>query len=72
MNKQAILQTAIWTREDGCYVVESPLLKNCIGAAESKKEAWQHFVHHVDVAYAAYLEGRLAVQSELPAPEEPE
>jgi hypothetical protein len=59
MNKSAILETAVLKLEDGMYVYESPLLANCIGAAETKRKAWTHFSHHVETAYAAYLEGRL-------------
>jgi len=66
MNKAAILQTAVCTTEDNLYVFESPLLQDCIGAADTEKEAWEHFTHHVDVAYAAYLEGRLAGMYDRP------
>ncbi len=66
MNKTAILQTAVCKLEDEVYVYESPLLPDCIGAADTKKEAWQHFIHHVETAYAAYLEGRLAGMYERP------
>jgi len=60
MNTSAIKKTAVLSKEDGCFVFESPLLPNCIGAARSKDEAWEHFVHHVDDTYVEYLEGRLA------------
>lgn len=59
MNKAAILQTAVCTLEDSVYVYESPLLPDCIGAADTEEEAWEHFAHHVDTAYASYLQGRL-------------
>ncbi len=60
MNKSAIKKTAVLSKEDGCFVFESTLLPNCIGAAPTQKEAWEHFVHHVDDTYVEYLEGRLA------------
>ncbi len=60
MNKSAIKKTAVLSKEDGCFVFESTLLPNCIGAAPTQKEAWKHFVHHVDDTYVEYLEGRLA------------
>lgn len=60
MNKSAIKKTAVLSKEDGCFVFESTLLPNCIGAAPTQKEAWEHFVHHVDDTYIEYLEGRLA------------
>lgn len=60
MNKSAIKKTAVLRKEDGCFVFESTLLPNCIGAASSQKEAWEHFIHHVDDTYIEYLEGRLA------------
>jgi hypothetical protein len=60
MNKSAIKKTAVLSKEDGCFVFESTLLPNCIGAAPTQKEAWAHFVHHVDDTYVEYLEGRLA------------
>jgi hypothetical protein len=66
MNKAAILQTAVCKMEDNLYVFESPLLEDCIGAAETEKEAWEHFTHHVDTAYAAYLEGRLTGMYDRP------
>lgn len=66
MNKAAILQTAVCKLEDKTYVYESPLLPSCIGAADTAKEAWQHFTHHVETAYTAYLEGRLVGMYERP------
>lgn len=66
MNKTAILQTAVCKLEDEVYVYESPLLPDCIGAAETRRDAWAHFTHHVETAYAAYLEGRLAGMYERP------
>ena len=66
MNKKAILQTAICKLEEDTYVYESPLLPDCIGAAETKEEAWKHFNHHVETVYAAYLEGRLVGMYEHP------
>ncbi|MDX2107513.1 MAG: hypothetical protein SFY67_14020 [Candidatus Melainabacteria bacterium] len=60
MNKTAIKKTAVLSKEDGCFVFESTLLPNCIGAARTREEAWEHFVHHVDDTYVEYLEGRLA------------
>ena len=66
MNKAAIIQTAVCKVEDNVHVFESPLLPDCIGAAETEKEAWEHFTHHVDTAYAAYLEGRLTGMYDRP------
>src|ERR1700738_2341286 len=66
MNKAAILQTAVCKVEDKIYVYESPLLPSCIGAADTQKEAWEHFTHHVEAAYTAYLEGRLVGMYERP------
>ena len=48
------------------YVYESPLLPNCVGAAETESEAWEHFTHHVETVYTAYLEGRLVGMYEKP------
>ncbi len=62
MNKSAIKKTAVLSIEDGCYVFESTLLPNCIGAAPTQKEAWEHFVHHVDDFYIEYLEGRVSAK----------
>ncbi len=66
MNKAAILRTAVCNREDKQYVYESPLLPNCIGAADTESEAWKHFTHHVETAYTSYLQGRLEGLYERP------
>jgi hypothetical protein len=59
MNKQSILNTAVWTRDaqDGSFVVESPLLEDVIGAGLTKEEAWNSFIIFVNDAYIEYLEG---------------
>jgi predicted RNase H-like HicB family nuclease len=66
MNKTAILQTSVCKLEDEIYVFESPLLPGCIGAADTKQEAWEHFRHHVETAYTAYLEGCLVGMYDRP------
>mgnify|MGYP003384291137 CR=1 FL=1 len=66
MNKAAILNTAVLKREDDCFVVESPLLPQCIGAARSAKTAWAHFNHHVEDTYDEYLKKNLAGMQKTP------
>jgi len=61
MNKQAILKTAIcyWSKEDDCYIVESPLLEPIAGVGENPEEALRIFKNLLSDAYEAYLEGRM-------------
>lgn len=60
MNKSAIIKTAIeqYDSKEDLFIVQSPLLDICTGAAKNKKEAWQIFHDLLNSMYIKYLEGK--------------
>jgi hypothetical protein len=59
MNKDAILKTAMWRKEEGQFVVLSPLSEGLAGTGKTKEEAAAQFRSVVQDRWIAYLEGRL-------------
>lgn len=61
MNKKAIADTALcrFDEQEGCFIVESPLMDRIIGVHEQESEAWRLFHELLDETYVAYLEGKL-------------
>lgn len=61
MNRDTIRNTAIcrFDQKSKVYVVESPLLDICIGAAKKEKEAWKIFNDLLEAMYVKYLEGKI-------------
>jgi predicted RNase H-like HicB family nuclease len=61
MNKQVIRKTAIcyWSKEDECYLMQSPLCEGVLGVGDTAEEAETTFNDLLSDTYEAYLEGRV-------------
>jgi len=61
MNKGAIRATAVcrFNAKEKVYVVASPLLDICVGAAETEKESWEIYDDLLQAFYVEYLEGKV-------------
>ncbi len=53
IRKEAIRKTAVtyWSKDDDCFVVESPLFDRVAGVGDTKDEAFKVFVELLDDAY---------------------
>ncbi len=53
IRKEAIRKTAVtyWSKDDECFVVESPLFDRVAGVGDTKDEAFKVFVELLDDAY---------------------
>jgi hypothetical protein len=60
MNKDAIRKTAVCRldKDEGLFVVESPLWDICAGVDEDQARAWEIFNELLDAMYVEYLEGK--------------
>jgi len=61
MKKEVIVRTAVcrFSKEDDCFVVESPLYELVAGIGETQKEAWKVFGELLDDMFEAHEAGRL-------------
>lgn len=61
MNRKAIAETALcrYNKNEGVFVVSSPLFDRVIGVGKTNDEAWKLFKDMLDETYVAYLEGNL-------------
>lgn len=60
MNREKVRHTAVcmFDRQKKLYIVKSPLLDICVGAAKTELQAWKLFEDILDDLYISYLEGR--------------